>query len=57
VRYAVLFWWFLLLGNHPVVVGPFYDLGECEEIQNELPDHTTFTPCWSDVGQRPIVRR
>jgi hypothetical protein len=56
MRYAILFWWFLLLGHHPVVVGPFFVQSECEAIQSELPDAARFTTCWDDT-EEPIVRR
>lgn len=58
MKYAILFWWFLLLGHHAVVVGPFYVQSECEAIQSELPDSARFTTCWNDSNpERPIVRR
>jgi hypothetical protein len=57
MKRAFLFsWWFLLLGHHPVVVGPFFVQSECEAIQGELPDAARFTTCWDDTEQ-PIVRR
>ena len=53
---AVLFWWFLLLGRSPTVVGPFLTEPECEAIQAELPADSQVTSCWTDE-QRPTVRR
>ena len=48
-NFALLFWWFLLLGEHPVVVGPFYDVSECDAINAQTSDYASSTSCWSDV--------
>lgn len=51
---VLLFWWFLLLGHHPVVVGPFADYQTCGQIQAELPEnHEATTSCWSDAPREP----
>jgi hypothetical protein len=58
----VLFWWFLLLGEHPVVVGPFLTDPQCEGIKTETVALTIgdepyrFTACWNDE-QVPILRK
>ena len=48
-KYVVLFWWFLLLGAHPIRVGPFYDVSECDAIRDQIPAAYTITTCWSDT--------
>lgn len=49
-RIAVLFWWFLLFSNgRPLVVGPFYDVSECDAIRDQIPAAYTITTCWSDT--------
>jgi hypothetical protein len=50
----VLFWWFLLLGRHPVVVGPLPDAATCDTIAAQaVEDGGKVTSCWSDEQPEP----
>ena len=52
----VLFWWFLLLGRHPLVVGPFATQSQCESIQASVlqdDDRAKATACWADAPEPP----
>lgn len=53
--YILPFFWFLLLGHTPLVVGPFLELSECNTIRSELPDQTKVTNCWTD-SDAPLRR-
>jgi len=48
---GVCMWWFLMLGDNPHTVGPFWNQDQCAEIQKWAKVNSHFTPispCWSD---------
>jgi len=49
----LLFFWFLLLGHSPIVVGPFLHIETCNAIREEVRDNgIKVTSCWADAPLR-----
>lgn len=60
--YILPFWWFLLLGSTPVIVGPYHSEKQCMAWAARLSTESTVrcgagascaTTCWSDSDALP----